>query len=419
MASVIATRDEEIELRGRVLSSLASTQGRSLTSEDREDLYQEAWACAAEYRRQGNEIDDLSAFLKTVANRRALNRRRDRHDETVDPEAAVFLDVEDQRPGPEAAIETRIDALAIWQIADSLSELETKVLEQRYWQERQPKEIMADLGLDRHRFNRTVAAAVEKVSGTLRFPEEWVEERRQLLVRCVAETATEEEVHTARALVRSDPKVRAMLRELRASTRVAAAILPVPTLIGSQPTSGSVAEQAVTAFHTAKGHATSLFSRLTDPTPLAGVRPGAATAAIAGCLAVGGGATYCATEGLPDPIKPVFGIEQPEPKKSEEPKAERPELPPAQAPAPSSLPTPAPPEDSPPPTPAPRSPQPEPQVREQPPPPPAPVQAAREFGPEQAAPPSTSSGSTESFGAPAPPSPAPSGSGGGGGEFGP
>jgi hypothetical protein len=42
-------------------------------------------------------------------------------------------------------------------------------------------------------------------------------------------------------------------------------------------------------------HASAAYYRRVDLTPLAGVRPGAAAAAIAGCLAAGSGATYCLT----------------------------------------------------------------------------------------------------------------------------
>jgi hypothetical protein len=50
-----------------------------------------------------------------------------------------------------------------------------------------------------------------------------------------------------------------------------------------------------------KQHAAGAFYRALDPTPLAGVRPGAAAATVAGCLAIGGGTTYCVTQGV-DPI---------------------------------------------------------------------------------------------------------------------
>ena len=56
------------------------------------------------------------------------------------------------------------------------------------------------------------------------------------------------------------------------------------------------------------------YSRAVDPTPLAGVRPGAVAAAVAGCLAVGGGATYCVEQGV-DPIAGIRTIasrEQPD-----------------------------------------------------------------------------------------------------------
>ena len=50
-----------------------------------------------------------------------------------------------------------------------------------------------------------------------------------------------------------------------------------------------------------KQHAAGAYYRALDPTPLAGVRPGATAAAVAGCLAIGGGTTYCVTQGV-DPV---------------------------------------------------------------------------------------------------------------------
>jgi hypothetical protein len=54
-------------------------------------------------------------------------------------------------------------------------------------------------------------------------------------------------------------------------------------------------------------HATGLYYRTVDPTPLAGVRPGAVAAAVAGCLAIGGGATYCVQQGA-DPLTALTGL---------------------------------------------------------------------------------------------------------------
>jgi RNA polymerase sigma factor (sigma-70 family) len=55
-----------------------------------------------------------------------------------------------------------------------------------------------------------------------------------------------------------------------------------------------------------KQYAASGYARAVDVTPLAGARPGAAAAAIAGCIAIGSGTTYCVTEG----VDPIGGLAQ-------------------------------------------------------------------------------------------------------------
>jgi hypothetical protein len=72
-----------------------------------------------------------------------------------------------------------------------------------------------------------------------------------------------------------------------------------------------------------KQHAVSAYSRAVDPTPLAGVRPGAAAAAVAGCLALGGGTTYCVTRNV-DPIGGLANVVAPAPERRQvEPRRER------------------------------------------------------------------------------------------------
>lgn len=53
-----------------------------------------------------------------------------------------------------------------------------------------------------------------------------------------------------------------------------------------------------------KAQSASLYSRAVDPTPLAGMRPGATAAAIGACLALGAGATYCVDRG----VAPLPGV---------------------------------------------------------------------------------------------------------------
>ena len=83
---------------------------------------------------------------------------------------------------------------------------------------------------------------------------------------------------------------------------------------GSSRPGGGVRRHVTETVSHLREQAAASYSRAVDPTPLAGVRPGAVAAAVAGCLAVGGGATYCVEQGV-DPIAGIRTIasrEQPD-----------------------------------------------------------------------------------------------------------
>ena len=131
-----------------------------------------------------------------------------------------------------------------------------------------------------------------------------------------------------------------------------------------------VAERAGDGAASLKQHAIAGYTRVLDPTPLAGVRPGAAVATVAGCLAIGGGTTFCVTQGV-DPIGDLVNVVSPvEERKQAKPvkKARRVAAVPTATPvAPAVTPTVAPPQPSPQPTA-----QPTPEPTPEPTPPPAP-----------------------------------------------
>ena len=92
--------------------------------------------------------------------------------------------------------------------------------------------------------------------------------------------------------IRNCATCRATVRELHA-TRLGrlAALWPFPALLAPRRPQRIVdwaVERAGDRIANVKQHAISGYSRALDPTPLAGVRPGAAVAAVAGCLAIGG-----------------------------------------------------------------------------------------------------------------------------------
>jgi DNA-binding CsgD family transcriptional regulator len=122
---------------------------------------------------------------------------------------------------------------------------------------------------------------------------------------------------------------------------------------------GQAKQQVADAAGQAKQHAAAGYSRAVEYTPLASARPGAAATAIAGCLALGGGAAgYCIDKGV-DPIGGLVEVVQRSPAKpaqappEQQPAAEQPPDPPQLA---TPEPTPAPDPEPPPAAPAPEQP---------------------------------------------------------------
>jgi RNA polymerase sigma factor (sigma-70 family) len=94
-------------------------------------------------------------------------------------------------------------------------------------------------------------------------------------------------------------------------THIAERVLHVGSdIVASRPAQARPAglrQQVAGAVAHVREQASAAYYRSVDPTPLVGVRPGAVAAAIAGCLAVGGGATYCAQQST-DPIAAFSGL---------------------------------------------------------------------------------------------------------------
>jgi hypothetical protein len=176
-------------------------------------------------------------------------------------------------------------------------------------------------------------------------------------------------------------------------------------------------QQIAEAIGGAKQHTLAAVARA-DPTPLVAARPGAATAAIIGCVAIGGGAaTYCVKQNVnPLTSLPVMG--KSEPRKHTPPRAKKAQAEPPPEPTPVTVtPPPAPvettpaPSPSPPPPPATTPTQPPPAPPATPEPQPEPTPAPVEFGEPASAPPASEPQTRQS----AQPAPAPRG----GSDFGP
>jgi RNA polymerase sigma factor (sigma-70 family) len=428
----------------------------SLTRDDALDAYQRALEI---YVRRLDSLDPTTeiAWLKVVVKHEALAIRR-QHGESfpVDGSDLDAQPADTQRPMDELlAARERIDrsAEALRRIKpDEAKALMLKAQGLSY------QEIAEQLSWTYTKVNRSIT------EGRARFLKLYAEieagaecERFEpTLAALVAGTATADALLELRPHIRNCATCRATVRELHA-TRLGrlGALWPVPALVAPlrwaarqlRDRSREAATDHVDAAHddriyaaiaqssppsvddarprvvewalqragdgmaSAKQHATSAYARAADPTPLAGVRPGAAVAAVAGCLAVGGGTTLCVTQGV-DPIGSLAHVVTParDQKRAEPPKRRAPRRRASATPTPTPTTTPV--AIS---TPAP-SPQPTPEAQPQrtptptPTPPPAPEEEYEPVAPATAAStaPSTSAPPSRTP-APAPP--------GGPGEF--
>lgn len=343
----------------------------SLTRDDALDAYQRALEI---YVRRLDSLDPTTeiAWLKVVVKHEALAIRR-QHGESF-PVDAFDLDAEPsdtQRPVDELlAARERVNRSA--EALRRLKPDEAKALMLKA-QGLSYQEIADRLSWTYTKVNRSITegrARFLKLYAEIEAGEE-CDRFAPTLAALVAGTATADALLELRPHIRNCATCRATVRELHA-TRLGrlGALLPIPALVAPlrwaarrlrdrnretvpdgidavqsdrlydalahspTPPVGHARPRVVEwalqragdGMANAKQHATSAYARAADPTPLAGVRPGAAVAAVAGCLAVGGGTTLCVTQGV-DPIgglahvvSPAREQQRPEPPKQRPPR---------------------------------------------------------------------------------------------------
>jgi RNA polymerase sigma factor (sigma-70 family) len=334
----------------------------SLCRDDALDAYQRALEI---YVRRLDSLDPATeiAWLKVVVKHEALAVRRQRAEVVPVEEADLERrTAEEQRPVDELlaarervrrsaealrrlkpdeakALVLKARGLSYREIGESLGWTYTKVnralTEGRARFLRVYGEIEA--GEECERFAPTLAALVGGTASA-----DALLELRPHLRNCAGCRATVRQLHATRLgrLAALWP-IPALLAPLRwASTRVAAdvsshdgaadlhAVIAAPEFAplpedARPPLVESTVQRAGDAVASLKQHAAAGYSRAVDLTPLAGARPGAAAAAIAGCIALGSGTTYCVTQSV-DPIGGLAGVVAPaEERKQSAPRKQR------------------------------------------------------------------------------------------------
>lgn len=414
------------EHKAYVLSVLAM-RCQWLTPPDREAAYHDAYeVMLRKERRPGSRpfaTHELRSFLAKTALHKALDQGK-----AAERRYTVGLDQAVERPDQAAPVEDRVadqqERVPVREMVAELSDRQAAIVKLRFWADLTAEETWTYLGVSRRTYRREFERAMRQLGDRYALVRtgRWCESKRSLVLAYVGGVASKNKALEARMHLSGCPGCRRMAAELQEAARGAAAVLPLPDIAFNQgpltrtvEAGAALREQLTDAAGQVKQHAIGVVSRA-DPASAhyaAGARPGAMAAAVASCVAIGGGAaTYCATEGVPDTLKPVLGMERVD-STADRPKAKSREETSEPSPTTTSQtvsgPRQAVPEPStsgPPPAPQPR-------------PVPANELPAQEFGPEQAPSTASSAGSPARGGSSESDGPASGGGGGGGEEFGP
>jgi RNA polymerase sigma factor (sigma-70 family) len=386
-----------LRLRGPLLRA-ARRWFPSLGPDDLEDLHQSAWLSTM---RTEAEIENLEAYLYEAIHSQGLmelRRRRRRPAESLerpDETGQSRAERADLEPvgvvgeaAPDEQVEARLLAGLVREVLAELTPRQQQVAKLRWGWGLSREEIAATLALSPRTVKRELRRASERLEaeGDVVREGRWCERRRSLITAYALGVLSENRAARARRHLDSCPGCRALVLEQRRRAEWLAALLPAcwsappdtgrwDALVGALD---EVRERAVELAIGAKQQLALASARASDPTPLAGARPGAVAFVVAGCVAAGGG-TYCAVEGLPDlwqpprPVGPHRADTRQRERATPTSRASQPAPePPVETPAPASI-EPPPPVEAPPPQPQPAPPPPPSE------PPPAPPPEPPEF----------------------------------------
>ncbi|NLT05164.1 MAG: hypothetical protein GXY03_02520 [Solirubrobacterales bacterium] len=289
------------------------------------------------------------AWLRTTAHRWLGEQRRLRQREIpTDPEAPVF-----HRPDESASAETEVlraerhqdQATIAGSIVAGLSARQRDVLALHVHGHRRPA-VAAALGMTPRQVKRELEAIMRSARSIAgRLLGGGCDQGETIVLRRSCGLAKGREARRAASHLAGCDRCRALADRLDLM-RDAPALLPAPA-VADQATTG-VAADAVSGVrqHLADGaayvkqQAANAYYRVTDPTPLAGTRPGAMAAVVAGCVTLGT-STYCVSNNV-NPLTSIGLLTPALPDKPPpETKVERVKATPP-APEPVSDPTPAP-----------------------------------------------------------------------------
>ena len=329
---------------GDRLRSQVATWRPCATSEQVEEAVQQACLLATRSCR-GQSEGEVFAWLRTTARRElARSRQRERREVPFETDALSLLPGAGHAPAPEEELIDREDDAELDRVAhavlERLSERQREIAALHVHGGKRPQ-IAAHLGMT----PRSVKRQLEQImiagrAELVRLAGHGCPAGEPLVARLAFGLASPREVRDAQLHLATCPRCGVLYERLDVWREKVAALLPIPAVEQARPGLAEWAlQRAGEGLASLKQHATAGYARAVDPTPLAGARPGAAAAAIAGCVAIGS-TTYGVTQRV-DPIGRLAQIVAParEQKKAEPRKKRLAQQQATPTPAPSPVPT--------------------------------------------------------------------------------
>ncbi len=314
-------------IRGERARALRAQLASSHPRQSAEQIEEAVQAACEDFVAQGETLSEpgaLYAWVRTVAHRKlAREDEHGQHELPVDPTEGTLERAASEEPGPAEeliSLEDDMDLeLLVREVSSSLSGRRREIL--ALWGSglKRP-EIAALLGIGERAVKRDLLAIMEEARAVVaRRSGGGCEIGEPLVLRAACGIAAGVEVEEAHLHLSRCERCAEFSERLDAWRQKAGALLPAPAAPAaveqvSPGLLGRIGHRVADGISSAKRQAlgggaglrqqaaTGTYSRAIDPTPLAGVRPGAVAAVVAGCIAVvGGGATYCAQNGV-DPL---------------------------------------------------------------------------------------------------------------------
>jgi len=323
-----------------VLAVLARRCGW-LGEDERESIFHDAYVvflqkqADGELQTAGMHPRRVRAYLVRTALNKALDEGKRAERRRSEPIGERALREVDGAPAPEELAFARLESARLREIVAELPDRGQTVVKLRFYFDRTPEEIQRFLGLSERVYRRELERAMRHVAEryTLVRDGRFCDSRRSLIQAYVAGIAGPNRSREAAEHLGSCPACAHWAAELRESAERAAALLPLPlppALAGPEGLerlrSGlDAARDGLTEILAGvKQQAAAIVARLDPAGPgyALAARPGGAAAAVIGCLAIGGGTTYCFVDGFP-----LGSARESKQERSERPsRADRPEL---------------------------------------------------------------------------------------------